>query len=183
MQLMQLPIMAGASYTVGCPCDSPEEGVIRHNARFITPTELKTVIVRLRNRLSTTARWLWTCSRIEPGPGATVEPDAVQMQTTQRTMSAHYHVQNRFLPGGVPPGCPGDAASRSSTGFGALNHVVLPWIAASAGTAPLPTSHPGRLRFKANHAYGQQTLWPDHCVQGHRTGRFIRCCKTDRRSW
>jgi nicotinamidase/pyrazinamidase len=48
-----------------------------------------------------------------------------------------------------------------------FNHVVLTQDWHPRGHRSFATSHPGRAAFESiEMPYGQQTLWPDHCVQG-----------------
>ncbi|HEY7842618.1 MAG TPA: bifunctional nicotinamidase/pyrazinamidase [Bradyrhizobium sp.] len=48
-----------------------------------------------------------------------------------------------------------------------FNHVVLTQDWHPPGHSSFATSHPGRAAFESiEMPYGQQTLWPDHCVQG-----------------
>ena len=77
-------------------------------------------------------------------------------------------VQNDFCPGGELAVADGDAVvpviNRLIQRFG---HVVLTqdWHPSHHGS--FATAHPGSAPFEAiTMPYGQQTLWPDHCVQG-----------------
>jgi nicotinamidase/pyrazinamidase len=48
-----------------------------------------------------------------------------------------------------------------------FDHMVLTQDWHPAGHSSFATSHPGRAAFESiEMPYGQQTLWPDHCVQG-----------------
>ena len=48
-----------------------------------------------------------------------------------------------------------------------FNHIVLTQDWHPSGHSSFATSHPGRAAFESiEMPYGQQTLWPDHCVQG-----------------
>lgn len=77
-------------------------------------------------------------------------------------------VQNDFMPGGALAVPQGDAV------VPAINRVAatFEWIVATQdwhprGHASFASSHPGRRPFEtARLAYGEQVLWPDHCVQG-----------------
>jgi nicotinamidase/pyrazinamidase len=52
-------------------------------------------------------------------------------------------------------------------------HVVLTQDWHPSGHSSFASSHPGRAPFETvDMAYGPQTLWPDHCVQGSRGASF-----------
>ena len=77
-------------------------------------------------------------------------------------------VQNDFCPGGALAVPEGDSVvpviNRIAPGFG---HVVLTQDWHPPGHQSFASSHPGRQPFETIEvAYGPQTLWPDHCVQG-----------------
>jgi len=77
-------------------------------------------------------------------------------------------VQGDFLPGGalaVPDGDAVVAPIRAlATRFATL---VLTQDWHPAGHASFASAHPGRAPFETVRlAYGEQVLWPDHCVQG-----------------
>jgi nicotinamidase/pyrazinamidase len=77
-------------------------------------------------------------------------------------------VQNDFCPGGALAVPDGDAivpvVNKLAAGF---PHVVLTQDWHPAGHASFASSHPGKKPFDTLEVpYGQQTLWPDHCVQG-----------------
>jgi nicotinamidase/pyrazinamidase len=77
-------------------------------------------------------------------------------------------VQNDFCPGGALAVADGDAVvpviNRLAERFG---HVALTQDWHPAGHSSFATSHPGSAPFQAiDMPYGQQTLWPDHCIQG-----------------
>ena len=76
-------------------------------------------------------------------------------------------VQNDFCPGGALAVPHGDeivpAVNRLAAEFA---HVILTQDWHPRGHASFASSHPGRQPFEAIEvAYGQQILWPDHCVQ------------------
>ena len=51
--------------------------------------------------------------------------------------------------------------------IGEFDHVVLTQDWHPAGHSSFASSHPGKGPFETvEMAYGPQTLWPDHCVQG-----------------
>lgn len=77
-------------------------------------------------------------------------------------------VQNDFLPGGALAVAGGneivplvnDLARRFAV-------VVLTQDWHPAGHASFASSHPGKRPFETKRlAYGEQVLWPDHCIQG-----------------
>jgi nicotinamidase/pyrazinamidase len=77
-------------------------------------------------------------------------------------------VQNDFCPGGALAVTDGDAVvpviNRLAERF---DHVVLTQDWHPAGHSSFATSHPGSAPFESiTMPYGQQTLWPDHCIQG-----------------
>jgi nicotinamidase/pyrazinamidase len=79
-------------------------------------------------------------------------------------------VQNDFCPGGALAVPHGDeivpAVNRMAAEFA---HVILTQDWHPRGHSSFASSHPGKQPFEAIEvAYGQQILWPDHCVQGTR---------------
>ena len=77
-------------------------------------------------------------------------------------------VQNDFCPGGALAVADGDAVvpviNRLAQRF---DHVVLTQDWHPPGHSSFATSHAGSAPFETiAMPYGQQTLWPDHCVQG-----------------
>jgi len=77
-------------------------------------------------------------------------------------------VQNDFCPGGALAVPDGDAiipaVNRLARGFA---HIVLTQDWHPPGHSSFAGAHPGRRPFETIEvAYGAQTLWPDHCVQG-----------------
>ena len=77
-------------------------------------------------------------------------------------------VQNDFCPEGALGVPEGDAVvpviNRIQRGFA---HVVLTQDWHPAGHQSFASTHPGHAPFETvEAAYGPQTLWPDHCVQG-----------------
>jgi len=83
-------------------------------------------------------------------------------------------VQNDFCPGGklaVPKGDEVVAAiNRLASRF---RHVVLTQDWHPPGHQSFASSHPGKRSFETvSVAYGQQILWPDHCVQGTLGAQF-----------
>jgi len=79
-------------------------------------------------------------------------------------------VQNDFLPGGALAVPNGDEivplANRIATRFA---HVVLTQDWHPPGHLSFASQHAGRKPFETNRLdYGEQVLWPDHCVQATR---------------
>jgi nicotinamidase/pyrazinamidase len=77
-------------------------------------------------------------------------------------------VQNDFCPGGALAVADGDAVvpviNRLAERFA---HIALTQDWHPSGHSSFATSHPGSAPFDTiGMPYGQQTLWPDHCVQG-----------------
>jgi nicotinamidase/pyrazinamidase len=77
-------------------------------------------------------------------------------------------LQNDFCPGGSLAVPLGDeivpAVNRLAADF---PHVILTQDWHPRGHASFASSHPGKQPFETVEApYGQQILWPDHCVQG-----------------
>jgi nicotinamidase/pyrazinamidase len=77
-------------------------------------------------------------------------------------------VQNCFMPGGSLAVSNGDAIvpliNRIAKGF---QNVVLTQDWHTAGHVSFASAHPGKKPFETiKLAYGNQVLWPDHCVQG-----------------
>lgn len=77
-------------------------------------------------------------------------------------------VQNDFCPGGALAVAGGDqVVPVINTLIGRFEHVVLTQDWHPAGHSSFASSHPGKAPFETvEMAYGTQTLWPDHCVQG-----------------
>lgn len=77
-------------------------------------------------------------------------------------------VQNCFAPGGTLPVKQGDEVVPVINKLGqAFQNVVLTQDWHTPAHASFASSHPGKKIFDSLRlAYGQQVLWPDHCVQG-----------------
>ena len=91
-------------------------------------------------------------------------------------------VQNDFCPGGALAVADGDAVvpviNRLS---GRFEHVVLTQDWHPAGHSSFASSHPGKAAFESvTMAYGPQTLWPDHCIQGTPGAAFHADLATDK---
>ncbi len=83
-------------------------------------------------------------------------------------------VQNDFCPGGALAVPDGDAIIPVINRLAALfAHVVLSQDWHPPGHMSFASSHPGKRPFDTIEAvYGQQVLWPDHCVQGTEGAAF-----------
>jgi nicotinamidase/pyrazinamidase len=79
-------------------------------------------------------------------------------------------VQYDFLPGGALAVPDGDAVIAPINGLASrFEHVVLTQDWHPRGHASFASTHPGKQPFETVRlAYGEQILWPDHCVQGTR---------------
>ena len=91
-------------------------------------------------------------------------------------------VQNDFCPGGALAVADGDAVVPVINGLaGRFAHVVLTQDWHPPGHSSFASSHPGSAPFETiAMPYGQQTLWPDHCVQGTNGAGFHPQLKTER---
>jgi nicotinamidase/pyrazinamidase len=90
------------------------------------------------------------------------------MNRNDRDVLVIVDVQNDFCPGGALAVPQGDeivpAVNRLAAEFA---HVVLTQDWHPRGHASFASSHPGKQPFDTTDvSYGQQILWPDHCVQG-----------------
>lgn len=93
-------------------------------------------------------------------------------------------LQYDFLPGGALAVADGDgvvapinALSRLFRRAGA--HIILTQDWHPPGHVSFASSHPGKSPFETIRlAYGEQTLWPDHCVQGTRGAEIARALET-----
>jgi nicotinamidase/pyrazinamidase len=91
-------------------------------------------------------------------------------------------VQNDFCPGGALAVTAGDAVvpviNRLAQRF---EHVALTQDWHPSGHSSFAATHPGSAPFESiAMPYGEQTLWPDHCVQGTAGAAFHPQLKTDR---
>jgi len=90
-------------------------------------------------------------------------------------------VQTDFCPGGALAVAGGDqvvpVVSALMEGFAT---VVLTQDWHPTGHASFASTHPGRMPFQTvRMPYGDQTLWPDHCVQGTPGAAFHPGLRTD----
>ena len=83
-------------------------------------------------------------------------------------------VQNDFCPGGALAVTGGDEiVPLVNRLILASPHVILTQDWHPAGHASFASSHAGKAPFgSVDLAYGAQTLWPDHCVQGTKGAEF-----------
>ncbi len=83
-------------------------------------------------------------------------------------------VQYDFLPGGALAVPGGDAViSVINRLAGKFRHAVMTQDWHPAGHKSFASSHPGKKPFDTSAMpYGEQTLWPDHCVQGSHGAKF-----------
>ena len=77
-------------------------------------------------------------------------------------------VQNDFCPGGALAVMGGDeVVPRINELIVRFDHVILTQDWHPAGHSSFASSHPGKAPFETvTMPYGEQKLWPDHCVQG-----------------
>lgn len=90
------------------------------------------------------------------------------MQPDARSALIVIDVQNGFCPGGHLAVPDGDAVVPLVNRLAArFEHVVLTQDWHPAGHLSFASSHPGLAPYQTvTLAYGEQVLWPDHCVQG-----------------
>ncbi|WP_085709999.1 MULTISPECIES: bifunctional nicotinamidase/pyrazinamidase [unclassified Pseudomonas] len=96
------------------------------------------------------------------------------MPISPRTALLVIDVQNDFIPGGQLAVPEGDLIvpliNRLAEHF---KQVVIAQDWHPAGHASFASSHPGRQPYEVIQLpYGEQTLWPDHCIQGSRGAEF-----------
>ena len=91
-------------------------------------------------------------------------------------------VQNDFCPGGALAVADGDAVVPVINGLAdRFAHVVLTQDWHPPGHSSFASLHPGMAPFETIAIpYGQQTLWPDHCVRGTSGAGFHPQLKTER---
>ena len=83
-------------------------------------------------------------------------------------------VQNDFCPGGALAVADGDAVIPVIHRIAPLfEHIILTQDWHTPDHQSFASAHPGRRPFEQVRVrYGDQTLWPDHCVQGSRGAEF-----------
>lgn len=96
------------------------------------------------------------------------------MPISPRTALLVIDVQNDFIPGGQLAVPEGDLIVPLINRLaGQFTQVVIAQDWHPAGHASFATSHPGRQPYDVIQLpYGEQTLWPDHCIQGSRGAEF-----------
>jgi nicotinamidase/pyrazinamidase len=90
------------------------------------------------------------------------------MQITPNDVLIVVDVQNDFCPGGALAVRGGDGVIPVIHAIAPLfEHVVLTQDWHTPGHQSFASSHPGKQPFEqVRLSYGEQTLWPDHCVHG-----------------
>jgi nicotinamidase/pyrazinamidase len=90
-------------------------------------------------------------------------------------------IQNDFCPGGALAVANGDAIiPRVNALMDEFSAVVLTQDWHPKGHSSFASSHSGKVPFESvTMAYGEQTLWPDHCVQGSDGAAFHPRLRTD----
>jgi nicotinamidase/pyrazinamidase len=96
------------------------------------------------------------------------------MKITPQDVLLVTDVQNDFCPGGALAVSDGDAViepiHRAAQHF---QHIILIQDWHTPDHTSFASAHPGKKPFEQIElAYGLQTLWPDHCVQGTRGAEF-----------
>jgi nicotinamidase/pyrazinamidase len=96
------------------------------------------------------------------------------MQISPRTALLVIDVQNDFTPGGQLAVPEGDLIVPLINRLGGLfKQVVIAQDWHPTGHASFASSHPGRKPYEVIQLpYGEQTLWPEHCVQGTAGAEF-----------
>ena len=96
------------------------------------------------------------------------------MKRNDRDVLIIVDVQNDFCPGGALAVPQGDEIVPSLNRLAAeFAHVVLTQDWHPRGHVSFASSHPGKQPFETiDVSYGEQILWPDHCVQGTRGAAF-----------
>ncbi len=83
-------------------------------------------------------------------------------------------LQNDFCPGGALAVAGGDEiVPLVNDLIRGSDHVVMTQDWHPAGHSSFASSHPGHQPYQSvTMPYGEQTLWPDHCIQGSRGADF-----------
>lgn len=110
--------------------------------------------------------------RISPQK-ATEHPDSAAAVRDNRALLV-IDVQNDFCPNGALCVPEGDhvvpVINELSKDF---SHVIMTQDWHCPGHLSFASSHPGKNAFESvDLSYGQQILWPDHCIQGSRGAEF-----------
>ena len=96
------------------------------------------------------------------------------MQISPRTALLVIDVQNDFIPGGQLAVPEGDQIVPLINRLGGLfKQVVIAQDWHPSGHASFASSHPGYQPYEVIQLpYGEQVLWPEHCVQGTASAEF-----------
>lgn len=96
------------------------------------------------------------------------DTDLKALAASARSALLVIDVQNDFIPGGALAVADGDAVVPLINRLGgAFGNVVVTQDWHPPEHASFARNHPGRQPFeRIELAYGEQTLWPAHCVQG-----------------
>lgn len=96
------------------------------------------------------------------------------MKLTQTDLLLVIDVQNDFCPGGALAVTDGDAVVSAINNLSSqFSHVVLTQDWHPASHSSFASSHQNQQPFSTMMmAYGEQTLWPDHCIQGTTGAEF-----------
>ena len=91
-------------------------------------------------------------------------------------------VQNGFCPGGALAVPEGDAiVAGINAAMADYDYVILTQDWHPAGHSSFASSHPGRDPYDVvTMPYGDQVLWPDHCIQGSEGAAFHADLHADR---
>lgn len=104
------------------------------------------------------------------------------MRLTDHDVLLVIDVQNDFLPGGALAVPDGDAVIAPINRLAEyVPHVILTQDWHPPGHASFHASHPDKAPFDtADLHYGQQVLWPEHCVRGTRGAELAADLNTER---
>ena len=103
------------------------------------------------------------------------------MTPTETDLLLIIDVQNDFCPGGALAVTEGDRIVPIINNLiPKFSNIALTQDWHPAGHSSFATSHPGHDPFTTiAMPYGEQTLWPDHCIQGSRGAQFHDALNTD----
>jgi nicotinamidase/pyrazinamidase len=98
----------------------------------------------------------------------------MSIKITDRDLLLVIDVQNDFCPGGALPVPDGDAIIPVINSLAArFSHVVLTQDWHPAGHLSFVSNYPGKNPFETiTVQYGEQILWPEHCIQGSEGAAF-----------
>lgn len=104
------------------------------------------------------------------------------VKVTERDALLVIDVQNDFCPGGALPVARGDEVVPVINRLARLfRHVVMTQDWHPRGHLSFASSHPDSEAYSQTYvAYGEQTLWPDHCIQGSEGAAFHKELDTTR---